>query len=502
MDEEVCMFEENKAAWLKKAEALKPILNRSVVSPIGGMPDHALSEGESVVLNFGAHFVGYVSLRLSFEGSHPDAPAWLRFKFCESPRELEETPDQYHGWISRSWIQQEEAHADVLPCELRLPRRYAFRYVRIEVLGLSAKYRLVLEDAHAETVTSADDGAVLPLQGEDWERDIDRTALATLRSCMQDVFEDGPKRDRRLWLGDLHLQALTDSVTYRRFDLEKRCLYLFAAAADESGRIPACLFTEPRVEGDDTFMFDYSLLFIPTLLHYARASGDEVTMRDLLPLALHQLALAEEQFDPETNLIRDCDRMGWCFVDWNLQLNKQTCAQSIWICCAEAALCMRDDPALRLRIAQRKAAMTANWYDKGRRLFVSGSTRQVSMASQIWAVLAGAVEGAEAAACLDAAAACPEALGIVTPYMMHYYVLALCRVGRREQALDVLRGYWGAMVRLGADTFWELFNPADPDESPYGSPIVNSYCHAWSCTPSWFLRSGILQDNGQGGTNK
>lgn len=26
--------------------------------------------------------------------------------------------------------------------------------------------------------------------------------------CMQSVFEDGPKRDRRLWLGDLRLQAL------------------------------------------------------------------------------------------------------------------------------------------------------------------------------------------------------------------------------------------------------------------------------------------------------
>ena len=27
---------------------------------------------------------------------------------------------------------------------------------------------------------------------------------------MQDVFEDGPKRDRRLWLGDLRLEALAN----------------------------------------------------------------------------------------------------------------------------------------------------------------------------------------------------------------------------------------------------------------------------------------------------
>jgi hypothetical protein len=31
---------------------------------------------------------------------------------------------------------------------------------------------------------------------------------------MQEVFEDGPKRDRRLWLGDLRLQALVNDVTF------------------------------------------------------------------------------------------------------------------------------------------------------------------------------------------------------------------------------------------------------------------------------------------------
>ena len=36
-------------------------------------------------------------------------------------------------------------------------------------------------------------------------------------------------------------------------------------------------------------------------------------------------------------------------------------------------------------------------------------------------------------------------------------------------------------------------NPANPDESPYGSPIVNSYCHAWSCTPAYFLRGGAKE---------
>ncbi|WP_309121157.1 hypothetical protein [Paenibacillus sp.] len=32
---------------------------------------------------------------------------------------------------------------------------------------------------------------------------MDRIAVKTLQDCMQTVYEDGPKRDRRLWIGDL-----------------------------------------------------------------------------------------------------------------------------------------------------------------------------------------------------------------------------------------------------------------------------------------------------------
>ena len=51
-----------------------------------------------------------------------------------------------------------------------------------------------------------------------------------------------------------------------------------------------------------------------------------------------------------------------------------------------------------------------------------------------------------------------------------------------------MKGYWGEMVRDGADTFYELYDPEDRYASPYGSRIVNSFCHAWSSTPSYFIR--------------
>lgn len=61
-----------------------------------------------------------------------------------------------------------------------------------------------------------------------------------------------------------------------------------------------------------------------------------------------------------------------------------------------------------------------------------------------------------------------------------------------EKGMDYMKYYWGGMLDLGADTFWKLYNPENPAESPYGSSIVNSYCHAWSCTPTYLLRKYFI----------
>ena len=164
------MFEEKKTEWLRIAESLKPTLRRETVRPISGIPDHALMENESIILDFGNHFVGHFTLKLSSQGSHPDAPVWLAVKFCENALELNETLDGYAGWISKSWVQQEQVHIDVLPAVFPFPRRYAFRYVKIDILALSSKYQLVIEDASAEVTTSADDSVPAPLISD--EKDI------------------------------------------------------------------------------------------------------------------------------------------------------------------------------------------------------------------------------------------------------------------------------------------------------------------------------------------
>ena len=105
--------------------------------------------------------MGYLTLRFSYEGSHPDAPAWIRVRFAEREAELYESVEEYTGWVSPGWVQQEQLHIDVLPAVLSMPRRYAFRYVQIDVLAVSGKYGLVLEDAECRAISSADDGTLL-----------------------------------------------------------------------------------------------------------------------------------------------------------------------------------------------------------------------------------------------------------------------------------------------------------------------------------------------------
>ena len=135
----------------------------------------------------------------------------------------------------------------------------------------------------------------------------------------------------------------------------------------------------------------------------------------------------------------------------------------------------------------RKAALDVLW-DNDRQLFISGKERQVSFASQVWMVLGGAVEGETASKLLEQIKKQSDAIGMVTPYMYHNYIDALITAGDANKALEVIKSYFGGMAELGADTFWEIYNPENPDESPYGGTIVNSYCHAWSCAPAYFLR--------------
>ncbi|MBQ7497787.1 MAG: hypothetical protein IJU00_08160 [Selenomonas sp.] len=486
--------------FIKIAEELKPVLHSRELSPeaarlngesLADFRGQSLGQGDALLLDFGCHVTGYVSFDFASQGSPPDAPALLEIKLGESQAELLQSVDSYRGNLTASWLQEERTHIDDFPSRLGLPRRYAFRYVQIRVLAISPKYRLTVEGSSVRAVSAADFATVLPLQVQDEElKRLDEAGLLTLHECMQEVFEDGPKRDRRMWLGDLYLQAKTNYAAFRQTELVKRCLYLFAGLRQNEGRIGATLFIKPKLQVDDIFLFDYALHFVNTLHEYYEETGDRATLAELYPVALRQIEIAVRRMD-DGGLVQDEDSW-WCFVDWGEGLNKQASAQGIFIVALRKMLNLAevldetsDEGKLKALLEQAANGM-ARLYDKEQGLFVSGAERQVSWHSQIWAVLAGLLPEDLARKLLERLPELPHAPQ--TPFMHHFYVEALLKAGLRQEALSHLKHYWGAMLADGSDTYGEVFNPQNPHYSPYDDKAIESRCHAWSCTPSYFIR--------------
>lgn len=453
------------------------------------------TSGDSFVLDFGEHCVGYPSFRLRHDDIYLDAPVRLRLRFGETPYELSRGFESYRGGLCGSWLQEEVINVD-FPELVSLPRRYCFRYLEVTVVHTPRPVRLT--DFAVRTVTSADYGKLESLP-EDIDPElaaIDRVAAKTLAACMQTAYEDGPKRDRRLWTGDLRLQALTDYCLFKNDRLARRCLYLFAACEEEGKYLPGCLYQKPAVFFDEGMgITDYAMLWCVALCDYFEHTTDEVTTRDLYPVARRQMELA-------CSLIRDDGVLtfldGWnAFIDWAPDIQKTVACQGVVLYAMEKMAALADglgDGASaarwREKLADTRVKAYQNYYDPKEGAFVTDRVdrRQYSVQSQVWMILGGVAAGEEGREVLRRSLSSPDSLKPVTPYMHHYVVEAMVKLGMMEEALRYIKSYWGQMINHGADTFWEAYDPADPALSPYGDPIINSFCHAWSCSPSYFIR--------------
>lgn len=468
------------------------------LAPISDLSNYQLKRDEKLILDFGNHQVGRFSMDIASVGSPMDAPLYVKLKFAEMPAELARKSEDYTGWLSRSWIQEEYVHLDTLPAKLSLPRRYSFRYVEITVIDTSPKWQAVFTNPTVITDSSADLATVAVPKLEDQQlTKIYQVGLKTLEDCMQDVFEDGPKRDRRLWIGDLRLQALADYATFKNTDLIKRCLYLFGAMPADDGRIPANVFTQPTETPDDTFLFDYSLFFVSILADYEAFNTDQMVLDDLYAIAKRQMDLALTKVDDRGALQLDEDYP--VFVDWSNDFDKATAGQAILIYTLKQFITlakMTHDTEIeqyKAQLAKLEDFAKTTLFDPEAGLFVSGPDREINVASQVWMTLAHVLDSSATRELMTKTVRQLFPIkGIATPYMYHHVTEALFEAGLTDEAVKLMKAYWGKMIDLGADTYWEAFDPDKPDYSPYGSPILNSYCHAWSCTPVYLIEKYLV----------
>jgi hypothetical protein len=79
---------------------------------------------------------------------------------------------------------------------------------------------------------------------------------------------------------------------------------------------------------------------------------------------------------------------------------------------------------------------------------------------------------------------------ITTPYMRFYELEALCAMGEQNYVLKEMKDYWGGMLKLGATSFWEEYNPDKKGAehyAMYGRDFGKSLCHAWGASPIYLL---------------
>ena len=509
-----------RAEWLRIAEEEKPALVETVVRPaciVKAVRDEGAFQGwrmekcgevsdvcgrsfknfDSFTLDFGRHLTGRLTLKFKTLSRVQDGPVRLRFSFSELPAEMNTPAEPFRGTISGAWMQEEVITVFDITAPVTIGRRLSGRYVRIERLADSPDFDYALDEVLFTATSSAGEVRTGLAEGTpEIVRAINDVAVKTLSECMQTVYEDGPKRDRRLWTGDLYLESLANAYSFKQHGLTKRCLYLLAGLAAPDGRLWANVFEHPEPHPQlGSYCLSYNLLFNVTLLEYAKATGDTGTARDLWEVAKRQTDDALSYLDGRG--IFDRNRKGgfvWLFMDWREGLEESTAMQGLTAFALdrtfELAKLVGEDKAVSdypATARKMRAAARKHLYDRGLGLYVSGAARQVSWMSQVWAIIGGVAKPEEGRGLLERVSGHERAVRIGSPYGNHYLVEAMVKCGMKTEAREFLISYWGGMVRKGADTFWEVYDPEDDFLSPYRFFPLNSACHAWSCTPVYFI---------------
>ena len=278
-------YKEQRARWLQMAEQTTPVLTETIRKPKGivsmvkdaaayqgwkAVPLHPIDslytgsfkKKSGIIVDFGEHLTGHFSFSLEDIRGVADAPLRFKFTFAEVPAEAVTPFDPYEGALSRAWLQDEIITVTEVPATITISRRLAFRYVKIEWLGGSRYSDFRFSTIGVKATTSVKSTpAALPAGTDALIAKIDQVGLTTLKECMQTVYEDGPKRDRRLWIGDLYLEALANTYSFKNHDLTKHSLYLLAALANEKGYLNGNVFEKPTPHAQANVLFDYALLY-------------------------------------------------------------------------------------------------------------------------------------------------------------------------------------------------------------------------------------------------
>lgn len=442
-------------------------------------PPCELAPGGALVLDFGTQLTG--NLEIITPLTKGKEPPLVRIRFGES---VAETMAELGGEPN---AQNDHALRDFTT---RLPwlgkitvGPSGFRFVRIDNLEPKATVRL----SEVRAVLLARD---VPQVGSfrcDDERlnKIWAVGAYTVYLNMQEYLWDGVKRDRLVWIGDMHPEVATINAVFGFNDVVPRSLDLTRDAT-------------PVTEWMNGIS-SYSMWWVLIHEQWYRHHGDRAYLAAQKPYLSALLKKLAALVGPDGREKID----GMRFLDWPSSPNKQGVTAGL-----QALLVMTLESGERLMKelgAADTAQLCAEAAARGRKVIptVNGSKSGAALLA-----LAGMTDAKKTA---DDVLKVDGPKNISTFY--GFYVLqALAKAGETDTALDFISTYWGAMLDLGATTFWEDFdldwmkNAARIDELvPEGKKDVHggygaycyigfrhSLCHGWASGPTAWLSENIL----------
>lgn len=464
----------NAGCWHFNSPIDLPSQFRLATSPMPVFHEKQLNNG--TLYDFGKETFGY----LKFHGLKGDGI--LNIFYGESSDEALSV--DYCETLDRLPVKNET------PIEFTLPGSKAFRYVFIEndnslsYDSVSMLYEYLPVEYKGSFRCS--DQQI----NEIWD-----VSAYTLHLTTREFFIDGIKRDRWMWSGDAYQSYLMN-------------YYLFFDPHSVARTTYALRGKDPVTSHINTIM-DYTFYWFLGIYDYYQYTGDKELIVSLYPRMKSMMDFCLSRRNSEgmmQGLPGD-----WVFIDWSdfpMSKDGEVSFEQLMLCRSleTMALCaeiMNDNENkneyTRLAAELKKKIMDVFWSDN-QSAFVHNrydgiTSTQVTPYANIFAILFDYLDPEKTKALRENVLLNPEALKITTPYMRFYELEALCLLGEQNLVLNEIRDYWGGMLKLGATSFWEKYNPNEDYPrllSMYGRPFGKSLCHSWGASPLYLLGKYFL----------
>lgn len=430
-------------------------------------------EEPGVLLDFGRELHG--ALRLVTTVFDPKRPLRVRVRFGESAAEAMGITDQDHAIHFQELLVPWCGSVDVGPS--------GFRFARIDLIdpGTTLNLRGVL--ARLEELTDVRTGSFRCSDkriNAVWE-----TAAQTVELCMQDYLWDGIKRDRLVWMGDLHPEVMVIAGLHGNHPIVPKSLDLMR----DTTPLPGWMNT----------ISSYSLWWIRTQHDWFQRTGDRAYLEQQRAYLVELLGIVAATVNKDGS-----HRFPLGLIDWASVKDHATTVAGMH---ALLAWSLQAGAALAGELGEKRLAVTSA--RAAERLKQHGLPTAGSKQAASLGVLAGFRSAKEA----NRAVLAKRATTGLSPFYGYYVLEARALAGDTAGGLDLLRTYWGGMLDLGATSFWEHFDlawlhgekPGRIDELPGTKRDLHrttgehcyvgyrhSLCHGWSGGPAVWLQDRVL----------